>query len=166
MDQELVSPMQSTQLQIIDAHAALYLDDVRTLFNAYKEAIDTDLCFQQFEAELANLPGTYIRPAGCLLMAIYNNKPAGCVALRSLEKDIAEMKRLYVDPEYRGLGIGIKLIEEVISRARDIGYRHLRLDTLPSMTKAISLYESLGFIDIEKYTHNPIAGVRYLQLDL
>lgn len=166
MDQEPASTMQPTLLQIIDAHAEEHLNNIRTLFKAYEDAIDTDLCFQQFEEELAHLPGKYSPPAGCLLMAIYNNKSAGCVALRGIEKDIGEMKRLYVDQAYRGLGIGIKLIEEVISRAREIGYKHLRLDTLPSMAKAISLYESLGFVDIEAYTHNPIAGVRYLQLDL
>ena len=162
--------METVNLQLIDAHQDVHLNTVRTLFESYEASIDTDLCFQSFEEELATLPGKYAPPAGCLLLAVVSqdekDNVAGCIALRPFEEGVCEMKRLYVDPSFRGEGVGIALVLEVIKRAQEIGYRYLWLDTLPSMVKAISLYESLGFTDIASYRYNPVPGVRYLQLDL
>jgi len=143
----------------------------RGLFREYAEALSVDLCFQDFERELRELPGKYSPPAGCLLLA-YNNdegtseRVAGCGALRSLSADICEMKRLYVRPEFRGSGIGRALTLTLIAAAQEIGYRALRLDTLPEMRSAQALYRQLGFRDISAYCQNPVEGVRYLELDL
>ncbi len=158
--------MSTSTLQIVEAHSSEYIPEIRTLFEAYETSLDTDLCFQQFEQELAMLPGDYAPPPGCLLIALDGENYAGCVALRKIESDICEMKRLFVDPAFRGQGVGIRLIQEVIARAKQRGYKEMRLDTLPSMVQAISLYRSLGFVDIEPYRNNPVAGVRYMTLDL
>ncbi len=170
MGQEPDKSMETLSLQIIDAHHEQHLNTIRTLFRAYEASIDTDLCFQSFEEEVAALPGDYEPPSGCLLLALVpdedTNQAAGCVALRPFQEGVCEMKRLYVPADFRGQGIGIRLIQEVIVRAQQMGYQYLWLDTLPSMTQAIMLYESLGFTDIAAYRHNPIAGVRYLELDL
>ena len=165
-DPEHVITMHSKTLHIFDAHTEKYLPVVRTLFRAYRSSIDTNLCFQQFEEELAALPGAYAPPDGCLLLAAWSDKNAGCVALHKLDDGVCEMKRLFVAPEFQGQGIGIRLILEAIRRAREMSYQHMRLDTLPTMTKAIALYESLGFVDMASYGRNVVAGVRYMQLDL
>ena len=151
---------------IIDAHDDEYLAAVRTLFRSYESSLDTNPCFQDFEKELTSLPGRYAPPDGCLLLAEVSSKYAGCVALRKMAEGVCEMKRLYVDPEFRGQGIGICLIQEVIERAPKMGYQFMRLDTLPVMEKAITLYDSLGFIDISSSIQPTLAGVRYMQLDL
>lgn len=103
---------------------------------------------------------------GCLLMARIDHQACGCIALRSLGDAVCEMKRLYVSPDYRGLSIGRKLVDAIIKRAKDSGYEKMRLDTLPSMAKAVTLYESLGFRDIEPYCLNPTPSVRFLELNL
>lgn len=142
------------------------LDLVRTLFREYASGVELDLCFQGFEAELAELPGKYAPPSGRLLLATDGGAMLGCVALRRFSAADGEMKRLYVRPAARGLGAGRALVERVIAEARAVGYRRLLLDTLPSMAAAIALYESLGFRDIEPYCTHPVAEARYLGLEL
>jgi len=139
----------------------------RTLFEEYQAALGVDLGFQDFENELATLPGQYAAPGGRLLLARIEGLVAGCVALRPLSgDDVCEMKRLFVRPAFRASGVGRMLAERVIAEARSIGYRRMCLDTLPSMGRAQQLYELLGFREIEPYRHNPINGTKYLALDL
>jgi ribosomal protein S18 acetylase RimI-like enzyme len=139
---------------------------VRGLFVEYRESLGVDLCFQGFDQELAELPGDYVSPGGCLLAAKDAGEVVACVALRRLDAQTCEMKRLYVLPSHRGLGLGRALAEAVIAEARRMGYQRMRLDTLPSMAEAAALYEGLGFREIEAYTVNPVPGARFLQLEL
>jgi GNAT superfamily N-acetyltransferase len=133
------------------------------LFEAYARSIGIDLSYQGFEAEMAAMPGKYAPPAGALLIARDARDDAvGCAALRPLERGICEMKRLYVAPAGRGLGLGKALAEAVIDEARRIGYREIRLDTLPTMNAAIGLYEALGFSRIAPYYETPVAGTLFL----
>ena len=138
----------------------------RELFVEYQQGLGVSLCFQGFEREAAHLPGDYARPRGRLLLARIAGEPAGCVALRPLEGGAGEMKRLYVRPAHRGMGIGRMLAECVIDEARALGYSTLKLDTLPSMKEAQRMYEELGFLDTDPYNDNPVEGVRFLALDL
>lgn len=140
---------------------------IRELFREYQQGLGISLCFQDFETELATLPGRYAPPGGTILLAAVQGQPAGCVALRPLDAPgVCEMKRLYVRPGHQGTGLGRALAEAVVGAARRKGYAAMRLDTLPAMGRAIALYESLGFRDIAPYCENPHPGVRYLQLDL
>jgi len=138
----------------------------KELLVEYVDSLAFDLAFQNFDNELANLPGQYCLPRGCLLLAEYENQPAGCVALRPLNDEICEMKRLYVKPKYRGLGIGRALADAIIEKARMIGYSYMRLDTVPSMKAARALYESLDFKQINPYRYNPIKGAEFMELKL
>ncbi len=139
----------------------------RTLFEEYAASIGIDLCFQGFSEELKGLPGKYAPPDGGLFIATVNDQPAGCVALRPLEAPlVAELKRLYVRPTGRGLGLGLALTQKAIQRAREAGYRTIRLDTLPTMVDAQRLYRRLGFKEITAYRFNPVPGVTYMELEL
>src|ERR1700760_2830772 len=138
----------------------------RELFIEYQRALGVDLCFQGFDQELATLPGRYARPTGRLLLAIDGESILGVAALRALDGGDCEMKRLYVRAEGRGLGIGRLLTATLIEEARLAGYRRMRLDTLPGMTEAQSLYRSIGFTETAPYCGNPIAGPLYMAFDL
>ena len=154
-------------IEIIQAEAIEQIEQARTLFREYEAAIDLDLCFQSFDQELANLPGKYAAPEGRLLLAFADERLAGCIALRKLEDDICEMKRLFVRDAFRGQKIGVLLIEKVIAEARAIGYAKMRLDTFPAkMGKAVTLYESYGFYEIPPYYHNPFGETLFMEKDL
>jgi putative acetyltransferase len=140
---------------------------VRELFLEYANSLGFSLCFQGFDQELARLPGKYAPPQGRLLLAELSGKPAGCVALHPLQPEIAEMKRLYVRPEFRGKGVGIALMNAILREAKQIGYQRLRLDTIqPLMSDAIAMYRRFGFYEIAPYRPNPIAGTLYMELAL
>lgn len=142
------------------------IDILRVLFREYQQAVGTDLCFQGFADEVAGLPGEYAPPRGALWLAADGEAALGCIALRPLDQERAEMKRLYVRPEARGLGLGRRLAEELIAKARRLGYRRVCLDTLPTMPTAQQLYQQLGFVDIAPYRVHPVAGARYMGLKL
>lgn len=154
----------STTIEIIDAHYKKYVETVRELFIEYAGILDADLCFQGFEQELEELPGKYSPPDGCILLALCDGKPAGCVALRKFSEGVSEMKRLYVRPEFRGKKLGRLLTDGIIKKAREIGYNSMKLDTLESLKEALSLYESMGFQRIEPYRFNPLEGAVYMEL--
>jgi ribosomal protein S18 acetylase RimI-like enzyme len=137
---------------------------VRGLFEAYyAEWLSADVCFRDFAAELADLPGKYAPPGGCLLVAWDGDRPAGCIALRPLAPGVGEVKRLYVPPDYRGRGVGRRLAAAVLAAARDAGHEAVRLDTMPAMTGAQRLYESLGFVDVPRNPGDTHFGARYLE---
>jgi GNAT superfamily N-acetyltransferase len=139
---------------------------VRALLREYAEGVGVPLDFQDFDREVAELPGAYAPPRGALLVARVHDELAGCVALRPLDGDACEMKRLFVRASARGHGLGEQLALAIVDEARRLGYRRMRLDTLPAMGPAQSLYERLGFRDIAPYTRNPVAGTRFLELTL
>ena len=143
-----------------------HIDEIKMLFVEYANSLNFNLCFQDFNRELKELPGEYARPNGRLILAKDKESYVGCVGLRKLEDGICEMKRLYVKPEYRRKGIGRSLAERIISEAKLIEYERMRLDTISNMTEAISLYETLGFVEIGPYRANPIKGAVYLELKL
>jgi ribosomal protein S18 acetylase RimI-like enzyme len=142
------------------------IQSVKKLFLEYAESLNFNLCFQNFEKELAGLPGEYAKPDGRLLLLYYDNDPVGCVALRRENDKISEMKRLYVMPEYRGKGFGRKLAFEVIRQAKEIGYERMKLDTVTSMKEAIKLYREIGFTEVSAYRYNPVEGAIYMELNL
>jgi GNAT superfamily N-acetyltransferase len=142
--------------------------EVRQLFTEYADSLGPgSLCFQDFDRELAALPGAYVPPAGGLWLARVDGKAAGCIALRSLADGVGgELKRLYLRPGFRGRRVGRTLAETAIDRARSVGHRRLRLDTMPFMGEAISLYRSLGFRPIDPYCYNPVPGAVFMELEL
>jgi len=153
-------------LEITRAESKENLAEVHGLLLEYEKWLGIDLCFQNFDQELANLPGDYAPPEGRLLLAWEGSKIAGCVALRKITPEVCEMKRLFVRPEFRGKGLGRKLAVAVIEEAIKIGYKNMRLDTLPVMKEAIGLYQSLGFKETEAYRCNPVNGAMYMELNL
>ena len=140
--------------------------EARTLLLEYAESLDVDLSFQNFDQELNDFPGSYLPPTGALLLATRDGQLAGSIAMRRLDAETCEMKRLYVRPDFRGLGVGRGLAIAIIDAARDMSHRKMRLDTLPGMDDAQGLYRTLGFREIAAYYENPVPGTRYLELDL
>ena len=138
----------------------------KVIFIEYAKYLNVDLAFQDFDAELNNLPKSYSPPEGCILLAYFKNKIAGSVALRKFQDNICEMKRLYVRPKFRRKNIGRKLSHEIIQKAKEIGYEYMRLDTLPFMKEAIKLYNSLDFKEIAPYRYNPFEGAKFFELKL
>jgi ribosomal protein S18 acetylase RimI-like enzyme len=151
---------------IVEARTQEELADARELFREYAEGLGVDLRFQGFEEELASLPGAYQAPLGCLLLARDGATVVGCVAIRPLYDETAELKRLYVRPAARTEGLGRALAQEAIERARESGYLRIRLDSVPTMRHALALYKALGFRPIPPYRHNPIPGTLFLELGL
>ncbi|HXJ88028.1 MAG TPA: GNAT family N-acetyltransferase [Candidatus Binatia bacterium] len=149
------------------AESPAQIAHARELFLEYAESLGFSLCFQNFDKELASLPGDYWPPDGRLLLAEYGGQLAGCVALHKLEDGICEMKRLYLRPDFRGKGLGRALAGRIISEARQIGYQRMRLDTIePVMKDAVAMYRRIGFREIAPYCNNPIAGALYMELVL
>jgi putative acetyltransferase len=151
----------------MQAESLAQIAQARELFQEYAQSLGVNLCFQNFEQELAGLPGHYAPPEGRLLLAEYEGLLAGCVALHKWESGICEMKRLYLRPAFRGKGFGRGLASAIIAEARNIGYQRMRLDTIePIMKDAVEMYRKLGFREIEPYRTNPIAGAMYMELQL
>jgi putative acetyltransferase len=157
-------------IELLTPATAELLDATRRIFREYAEQLGVDLCFQNFEAELAELPGDYAAPRGALLLATVDGEVAGCGALRPLTDvdypNACEMKRLYVRPAFRRFGIGRLMAQALMDRGLQAGYSNLLLDTLDDMEAARGLYGSLGFQDIPPYYFNPIPGAHYLKADL
>ncbi len=158
------------QVQLLPVETAAQLDTVRELFREYAAQLGVDLCFQNFERELATLPGDYAAPGGVLLLALVDGAAAGCVALRPLADvdypNACEMKRLYVRRAFRRFGLGRLLAQQLMDLATQAGYSTLLLDTLDDMEAARGLYTTLGFEEIPPYYYNPIPGAHYLKAEL
>jgi len=153
-------------IQIVQAASHEQIGNVRDLFIEYAHSLNVSLCFENLDKEVNELPGVYAPPRGSLLLAADGEKIAGCVALKKVDDRVCEMKRLYVRAEFRGRGIGKRLAMQIVDEAREIGYERLRLDTLPSMKEAISLYRSLGFEEIPAYRELPVPGALFMQVKL
>jgi len=152
---------------ILPAAESADMADVERLFRAYADSLPIDLGYQGFEAKLMALPGKYAPPAGALLIArAPDGRAMGCVAMRPLDRGICEMKRLWVQPEARGLGLGGALIAAIVGAARAANYETMRLDTLPTMRAAIAMYARAGFKEIEAYYPTPVEGTIFLGLTL
>ena len=158
------------RIQVLHTATSGQLDALRAIFREYADGLGVDLCFQQFDEELAGLPGEYAAPRGALLVAMAGGAVAGCCALRPLDAadyaNAAEMKRLFVREAFRGFGLGRQLAEATLDAARQAGYACVLLDTLSDMEAARALYTDLGFVEIPAYYHNPIAGAHYLKVNL
>ncbi|CAD6532571.1 GNAT family N-acetyltransferase [Paraburkholderia metrosideri] len=153
-------------IQIHPARFPEQVEAVRGIFREYAESLGIDLSFQQFDAELADLPGKFAAPRGRVLLAYHTGELIGCVALRPIDETVCEMKRLYVRPSGRGLQAGKQLATLICATARELEYSRIRLDTLPTMHAALRLYASLGFEPIPAYVFNPIPGAIFLECDL
>ena len=162
--------MDSPEISVFSPDGSVALEAIRALFLEYAKSLQVDLCFQDFEQELRHLPGEYSAPRGALLVASVNGEWAGCCAMRPLDSsdytNACEMKRLYVRPQFRGLGLGRRLAEAILDTGRLAAYDCILLDTLDDMESARALYEELGFENIPPYYYNPIAGAHYLKADL
>lgn len=154
-------------LTFTQASSPAQLAQARELFLEYAHSLGFSLCFQNFDQELAALPGDYAPPQGRLLLAQYEAQLAGCVALHNLGSGICEMKRLYLRPQFRGKGLGRELAQRIIAEARELGHHRMRLDTVePLMKDAVAMYRKLGFKEIDPYCPNPTAGAMYMELEL
>ena len=154
-----------SRIDLLQATLPEHIEEARSLFLEYGRSLGFSLCFQSFDEELKNLPGAYAPPSGRLLLARCAGHAAGCIALRKLEAGICEMKRLYVRPDDRGLGLGRMLVERLIAEARSMGYERMRLDTIASAMKdAIALYRRLGFVEIAPYSSIPIESALWMEL--
>jgi GNAT superfamily N-acetyltransferase len=154
-------------LSVFQAESPAQISQARELFLEYAQSLGFSLCFQNFDHELARLPGDYAPPEGRLLLGEYEGELAACVALHKLDARICEMKRLYLRPQFRGKGLGRALAERIVAEARLIGYQRMRLDTVePVMKDAVAMYRKLGFKEIAAYCANPIAGALYMELEL
>lgn len=157
-------------VQFITPDSPELLAATRQIFTEYATQLGIDLCFQNFDAELADLPGEYSEPRGALLLALVDGEIAGCCGLRALDSvdypNAAEMKRLYVRKAFRRFGLGRQLAEAMLDKSRMAGYQSVLLDTLDDMESARALYAELGFVDIPPYYHNPMSGAHYLKVDL
>ena len=154
-------------IEITPAESPEQIEEIRRLFREYEARLDIDLCFQDFEKELADLPGKYTKPDGRLFLIYRENQLAGCIALRKIDGEICEMKRLYVRENFRGRGLGKFLIEKIIEEARAVGYEKMRLDTLPDkMPSAVRLYKFYGFCEIPPYYNNPHPKTLFMELKL
>jgi len=153
-------------MTLVQVETPQQIEEVRRLLREYEASLNVSLCFQGFEKELAELPGDYAPLRGRLLLECDGDQLAGCVALRELDEETCEMKRLYLRPEFRGQGAGRRLARAVIQEARTLGYKRMRLDTLAAMQEAKALYESLGFKRIEPYYRNPYPGTEFMELEL
>lgn len=142
------------------------LEEVRDIFREYAEFLQVDLCFQDFEKELQTLYQIYAPPQGCIILAKQNGQTIGCVALKPIGEDICEMKRLYVRSEARGMGLGKKLVQELIRFAKQCSFQSMKLDTVSKLEAAIALYRSMGFVETEPYVYNPLSDVLYFELKL
>ena len=155
-------------MRIVQAQSASEIEQVRELFGEYVAWLGINLCFQNYDREVADLPGEYAPPRGRLLLALADDgAAAGCAALRDLGNGVAEMKRLFVRPAFRGQRLGWQLAEMILDEARALGYERIRLDTLPGkMDRAIAMYRVLGFKDIAPYYNNPVDGAAFMELKL
>jgi putative acetyltransferase len=153
-------------INTVQANTKELIEQVKELIREYAQSLEFDLGFQDFDKEMEDFPGQYVLPGGCIYIALDENQPMGCVALRDLGQGVCEMKRLYVRPIFRGQKIGRLLAEVVIKAARDMGYDYMRLDTVPSMKHANMLYTALGFKQIPSYRFNPIEGATFFELNL
>jgi ribosomal protein S18 acetylase RimI-like enzyme len=154
-------------LTFTQAESPKQIAEARELFLEYAQSLGFSLCFQNFDEELAGLPGDYAPPDGRLFLAEHEGQLVGCVALHKLESSVCEMKRLYLRPQFRGRGFGRALADRIIAEARQIGYRRMRLDTVePVMKDAVAMYRKLGFKEVAPYRPNPIAGAMYMELEL
>ena len=154
-------------MRIVQAQSEAELQQVRALFSEYVNWLGINLCFQNYEKELAELPGEYAPPSGRLFLAVDGDVAAACAALRDLGDGTCEMKRLFVRPEFRGQRLGWQLAELILNEARKIGYQRIRLDTLPGkMDRAIAMYRTLGFKEIAPYYQNPVREALFMELSL
>ena len=158
--------MNGDLLELVLVETGVHIREVKQLFAEYTETLGFDLDFQDYDDEIAHLPGDYTPPSGRLYLALYDGAIAGCIALRKLTPTVCEMKRMYVKPMYRCKGVGKNMALKVLDDARHIGYEKMRLDTIDTMHAAIALYRRLGFKSIPAYRKNPIEGACYFELTL
>ena len=142
------------------------LESAAVIFREYANSLDVDLCFQGFDQEMSHLAIVYAKPKGCILLAKYQDDVIGGVALKQIGEGVSEMKRLYVKPKFRGFGIAKSLVDSLIQKAKEANYSIIKLDTLSTMTAAIALYTSFGFVPTGQYVHNPIETALFFELDL
>ncbi len=162
--------MDAPKIDLVVPESPEQLDAARELLREYADGLNVDLCFQDFDAELAGLPGEYAAPAGLLLLAFVDGEAAGCGAFRQItdvdHANACEMKRLFVRRAFRRFGLGRLLADALLARATEAGYSSMLLDTLDDMEAARGLYASLGFEEVAPYYYNPIPGAHYLRVDL